>query len=189
MGRSSTRYSPVRRSTQGPKPPFSHDLHVLSTPPAFNLSQDQTLQFEILVLLKPNRLNVEWAWLVQNHPTRYLIVKDPCAALFSFARTVLVTRPAARRQRLFSFADHFFNPAPLSLSAGRGNLVARRLRVNSFFSITVDFFRPAVPFPVRSEREGLTTASRLFRQQLFSITVDFFPPRSGRLRPVRGGRG
>ena len=26
-------------------PPFSHDLHVLGTPPAFVLSQDQTLQF------------------------------------------------------------------------------------------------------------------------------------------------
>ncbi len=36
----------MRRSTQGPKSPFSHDLHVLSTPPAFNLSQDQTLQFK-----------------------------------------------------------------------------------------------------------------------------------------------
>jgi hypothetical protein len=45
-GRLSTRYSPVRRSTQLPKEPFSHDLHVLSTPPAFNLSQDQTLQFK-----------------------------------------------------------------------------------------------------------------------------------------------
>ena len=41
-----TCYSPVRRSTQGPKPPFSLDLHVLSTPPTFALSQDQTLQFE-----------------------------------------------------------------------------------------------------------------------------------------------
>jgi hypothetical protein len=25
---------------------FAHDLHVLSTPPAFILSQDQTLQFD-----------------------------------------------------------------------------------------------------------------------------------------------
>lgn len=45
-GRSPTRYSPVRRSTQVPKDPFSLDLHVLGTPPAFNLSQDQTLQFK-----------------------------------------------------------------------------------------------------------------------------------------------
>ena len=42
-GRSPTSYSPVRRCTQEPKFPFSLDLHVLSTPPAFALSQDQTL--------------------------------------------------------------------------------------------------------------------------------------------------
>ena len=30
--------------SEGLPPPFSHDLHVLSTPPAFVLSQDQTLQ-------------------------------------------------------------------------------------------------------------------------------------------------
>ena len=29
---------------------FAFDLHVLSTPPAFNLSQNQTLQFKILLL-------------------------------------------------------------------------------------------------------------------------------------------
>jgi hypothetical protein len=43
-GRLSTRYSPVRRCTHPPKRTFSLDLHVLSTPPAFNLSQNQTLQ-------------------------------------------------------------------------------------------------------------------------------------------------
>jgi hypothetical protein len=31
----------------GPKPRFSLDLHVLSAPPAFVLSQDQTLREEI----------------------------------------------------------------------------------------------------------------------------------------------
>ena len=49
QGRFPTRYSPVRHSVHGnlpPKSPFSiasFDLHVLSTPPAFILSQDQTL--------------------------------------------------------------------------------------------------------------------------------------------------
>ena len=42
-GRLSTRYSPVRHSTRPPKGTFSFDLHVLSTPLAFALSQDQTL--------------------------------------------------------------------------------------------------------------------------------------------------
>ncbi len=40
----------MRRCTRHPKVTFSHDLHVLGTPPAFVLSQDQTLQF------KPSRV-------------------------------------------------------------------------------------------------------------------------------------
>src|SRR5262245_41274948 len=43
-GRLPTCYSPVCHFTRGPKPTFSFDLHVLGTPPAFVLSQDQTLQ-------------------------------------------------------------------------------------------------------------------------------------------------
>ena len=48
-GRLFTCYSPVRRFTRRPKPPFTLDLHVLGLPPAFVLSQDQTLQFDLLV--------------------------------------------------------------------------------------------------------------------------------------------
>ena len=44
-GKLLTCYSPVRRFTRHPKVPFSLDLHVLSAPLAFVLSQDQTLQF------------------------------------------------------------------------------------------------------------------------------------------------
>ena len=44
-GRLLTCYSPVRRFNKRPKSPFSLDLHVLSTPPTFVLSQDQTRQF------------------------------------------------------------------------------------------------------------------------------------------------
>ena len=43
-GRLSTCYSPVRHSNHFPKKAFSFDLHVLSIPPAFVLSQDQTLK-------------------------------------------------------------------------------------------------------------------------------------------------
>ena len=50
MGRLPTCYSPVRHFTKNPKVPFSFDLHVLSTPPAFVLSQDQTLQFKLEIL-------------------------------------------------------------------------------------------------------------------------------------------
>jgi hypothetical protein len=47
-GRLSTCYAPVRRSTR--IAPFALDLHVLGTPPAFVLSQDQTLQRKSIVL-------------------------------------------------------------------------------------------------------------------------------------------
>src|SRR5690606_4672151 len=43
LGRLPTCYSPVRRSCT-PEGALPLDLHVLSTPPAFVLSQDQTLQ-------------------------------------------------------------------------------------------------------------------------------------------------
>src|SRR5215469_9152909 len=39
----------------GPKPRFSLDLHVLSAPPAFVLSQDQTLREEVLAGKNPDR--------------------------------------------------------------------------------------------------------------------------------------
>ena len=48
QGRLSTCYSPVRHFTRHPKATFSFDLHVLGTPPAFVLSQDQTLWFYLL---------------------------------------------------------------------------------------------------------------------------------------------
>ena len=43
-GRSLTRYSAVRHLALAPKGYTSFDLHALSAPPAFVLSQDQTLQ-------------------------------------------------------------------------------------------------------------------------------------------------
>ena len=45
QGRLPTRYSPVRHSVSLPKKTASFDLHVLGTPPAFILSQDQTLKY------------------------------------------------------------------------------------------------------------------------------------------------
>ena len=49
-------YSPVRHSPPESKLsvlPF--DLHVLGMPPAFNLSQDQTLQFNLCLSLNVRR--------------------------------------------------------------------------------------------------------------------------------------
>ena len=53
LGQVPTRYSPIRRSSpnfipEGNQLGSSLDLHVLSTPPAFVLSQDQTLQLKFM---------------------------------------------------------------------------------------------------------------------------------------------
>src|SRR5699024_7186785 len=56
QGRSPTCYSPVRHSSTSSKlEAFPFDLHVLSTPPAFILSQQQTLHKKGVKSLKPNK--------------------------------------------------------------------------------------------------------------------------------------
>ena len=49
-GQVPTRYSPVRRWRAEARP---RDLHVLGAPPAFVLSQDQTLQLNLQTLAQP----------------------------------------------------------------------------------------------------------------------------------------
>ena len=57
-------YSPVRHSSAGSKLPLlPFDLHVLGMPPAFNLSQDQTLQFK-------------FDWLLLKEVTKSLLDKN-----------------------------------------------------------------------------------------------------------------
>ena len=58
QGRLSTCYSPVRRFTRRVAPTFSHDLHVSGTPPAFVLSQDQTLHVSSFCHPDSTRANV-----------------------------------------------------------------------------------------------------------------------------------
>ena len=54
-GRLVTCYSPVRHSAPGASTWSSFDLHVLGTPPAFVLSQDQTLRKRKKARTAPNR--------------------------------------------------------------------------------------------------------------------------------------
>src|SRR4030042_5677848 len=58
QGRLPTRYSPVRHFTLPVAQDFSCDLHVLGTPLAFVLSQDQTLQLnDTSGFLRPGGFN------------------------------------------------------------------------------------------------------------------------------------
>ena len=85
QGRLLTCYSPVRRSSTH-KWAFPLDLHVLSTPPAFVLSQDQTLQQKPWKtcpsnknILSPRNNNASWHWLIK-HPVEFSKNK-PCRNL------------------------------------------------------------------------------------------------------------
>ena len=68
----------------GAEAPFSLDLHVLGLPPAFVLSQDQTLQFDLFIW---------WPELFEKPFATPLQKSDNWRAFFLFkARTSAVTR-------------------------------------------------------------------------------------------------
>ena len=93
-GRLLTRYSPVRHLVFTEiNTPF--DLHVLSTPPAFVLSQDQTLQKNyfsknrfgsLLSVLKEINLGN----LLKSRYRTFVYVRKHICALFSFQRTFVL---------------------------------------------------------------------------------------------------
>ena len=49
-------YSPFRRANSSPKGTFALDLHGLATPPAFVLSQDQTLHLKFILTRRDTEL-------------------------------------------------------------------------------------------------------------------------------------
>ena len=106
-GRLPTRYSPVRHFTRGANPPFTFDLHVLSTPPAFVLSQDQTLHFDF-VENKETKRDPECATRVPCS-----VFKDPLGAsgrlVFSGADQQVYGRAIAESSLFFDGVD-FFRP-------------------------------------------------------------------------------
>ena len=73
---------------------FAFDLHVLSTPPAFNLSQNQTLQFKSVQdsCFRRNRNLKDFL------PTRYSLVNEPLRPFGPPTRLVA----AQREERLCS---------------------------------------------------------------------------------------
>ena len=92
-------YSPVRHSTPGSKlPSFPFDLHVLSMPPAFNLSQDQTLQFNLLWCFN---LSIK-SWLDEaSHHSKITF----CVTLII---DILSRRTSHRRKRPHNLLNHIF---------------------------------------------------------------------------------
>ena len=76
-----TCYSPVCHCTGRVAPAFSFDLHVLGTPPALILSQDQTLQLDSIGVPTPvaqsqDSLVLQDSFKGMNLGTLYLVFKD-----------------------------------------------------------------------------------------------------------------
>ena len=70
-------YSPVRHSSAS-EDLLPFDLHVLGMPPAFNLSQDQTLQFdlEFKVLRLTHKTGIEVNFTSHFHERLFLVLKE-----------------------------------------------------------------------------------------------------------------
>ena len=144
-GQVPTRYSPVRHSTCRPKATAAFDLHVLGMPPAFVLSQDQTLMFtsrrpcppETEVPGRPGAaLDMEHPARISSEKTRttlrYQYRMTPPAHPFPLFRSLFKQRPARLRagRRLIGPAGRacqqpprlfliFFGPASVDSPRGR----------------------------------------------------------------------
>ena len=110
QGRLSTRYSPVRHFHRS-KLRITFDLHVLSTPPAFVLSQDQTLQFNFKTGKSDSSLK-QLTCLLQKPTMLFRLLfsfQRPSRQLLSLRQTRQSTRTGATCQhkvsRFFRRAD------------------------------------------------------------------------------------
>ena len=85
----------MRHFNNFPKEAFSYDLHVLSAPLTFVLSQDQTLQFNLLVagILAPDRAIVVLGPTQFNY---YLVFKDRIRRRVEAARLDFQSAPVAQ---------------------------------------------------------------------------------------------
>ena len=138
---------------------FAFDLHVLSTPPAFNLSQNQTLQFKSVQKFLPGR-NQNLKVLFS---TRSSLVNEPEKEFFTPAVFCGVCKHALLSplcQQLFgnlqkTFCEGFLKPRCFMR---RGRLLRSSLMpVNSFF-----LFFPGIFFPEPSEKGCFSGGERDF---------------------------
>ena len=110
---------------------FAFDLHVLSTPPAFNLSQNQTLQFKSVSrsLLGRNQNLKDFL------PTRYSLVNEPPPsrpAAFQRRGAGLCTLPLSLSTSFSRFSKKTFAAGKMTLKRGKCNLAPLPRSVNSF---------------------------------------------------------
>ena len=160
LGRLPTRYSPVRRSCT-PEGALPLDLHVLGTPPAFILSQDQTLQLKISIATPRRDVHLN---------LRVLVVRT---------RSCSVVNPKIIRQRSAGLSRSSFQRA-----SSRSGLINVGHTEQSVKHLSVKNRGPCArpPNELGAQRYGnrcrLSTPAREF------LRVDRHPVR----RPPRAGR-
>ena len=127
---------------------------MLSTPPAFNLSQNQTLQFKSVAKISVGRKSESQSsfpfaiHLSMNHTD-------------SLGAKQLFTPLRFRCQQVFSFSRKFFSRPRRGNSLARGRLMSHfQTRVKNFFAIRENFFSRR-PFG-RGQLVGANGFMRLF---------------------------
>ena len=172
-----TRYSPVRHFPQLPLDEssfhwFSFDLHVLSTPPAFILSQDQTLNK--MVSKQPHSCPnhfIEVSFLNfkdKKSTSPFILMKDSCV--------LLVLRVCS----LFNLQGAMPSPAQSVsklFSVGGASLYHQSSCLSSpFFNFLKISFEPASGLhpSARSRELCYLTTARPLCQELFRLPANFF---------------
>ena len=112
---------------------------MLSTPPAFNLSQNQTLQFKSVA-----KISVGTEIRISKFfPTRSSLVNEPCA--LSFGARSVSTLPFAACQLLFSIFRKFLFGIAGSFSPPRNSSLRKiRIACQDFFQFRDAFASSAV---------------------------------------------
>ena len=135
---------------------------MLSTPPAFNLSQNQTLQFKSVAKISVGRKSESQSsfpfaiHLSMNHTD-------------SLGAKQLFTPLRFRCQQVFFISRKFFSRPRRGNSLARGRLMSHfQTRVKNFFAIRENFFSPSSfrTWPARW-RERLYAPFRPHRQAFF----------------------
>ena len=171
----------TRAPLYSPRRTFTFDLHVLSTPPAFNLSQNQTLQFKSVAKISVGRKSESQSsfpfaiHLSMNHTD-------------SLGAKQLFTPLRFRCQQVFSISRKFFSRPRRGNSLARGRLMSHfQTRVKNFFAIRENFFSRR-PFG-RGRLVGANGFMRLFDPTVKHFSAknrkNVFEPSKRRFRVVQ----
>ena len=151
LGRLPTRYSPVRCSCT-PEGALPLNLHVLSTPPAFILSQDQTLQLKIanatpegVTVISNDEFNHYSNLIVCLTTISHRFDRGPSVSRSSFQRACARIGPTILGHTLVTVKPFDLGVRGAFLPNGSATIRKVRSPVNPFSRDFFSFFGPAPP--------------------------------------------